>query len=267
MKYHPLKKHSPIPLYVQVANVIKRNIREGVLKEGALIPSESQLMKAYQISRITVRNALLRLEHDGEIFKVQGRGSFVADRDPFVITSPFLFFKEEMNKLGIDVSTQLVEFLNVYPTERVRSELKLKPGEMVTKVKRLIKVGSQSIGVRTLFLPLDIGEDLKGKDLTQISLLTYLNSNPQTRIARMEVRIQAAAIGDGDAEVMDVNTDNTVMVRGVIFWSHSGRPVMSGRVVYLAQHAIFKMQLNTDSVPSDISIGEIPARNSRAGLF
>jgi len=262
MKYFPLEKNSPVPLYVQLADSIKRNIREGILKENDLIPSESQLMEAYKISRITVRNALLRLEHDGDLFKVHGRGSFVAARDQFIITSPFFFFKEEMKKLGIDITDELVEFINVYPTDRVRAELKIKSGSMVTKVKRLIKMGKETIGLRSFFLPQDIGEGLKDHDMERLSLLDYLNGHPETRIARMEVKVQAAVIGDGDAEVMGVDTESTVLVRGVIFWTYSGRPVMSGRVVYLAQHAVFKMALNTDSASLDLSIEETPAHFS-----
>lgn len=259
MKCYELKKKSPIPLYVQLADVIKRNIREGILVENDLIPSESKLMEAYKISRLTVRNALLRLEHDRDIFKVHGRGSFVAARDRFIITSPFFFFKEEMKKLGIDISDELVECVNVYPTERVRRELKLKTGEVVTKVKMLIKMGTRAIGLRSLFLPSDIGDGLRNMELENLSLLEYLNRSPETRISRMEVTVQAAVIADGDAEVMGVDNESTVLVRGVVFWTHSGRPIMSGRVLYLAQHAIFKMQLNIDSVPLDVSIGESPA--------
>ena len=257
MKYFPLQKNGAVPLYVQLAEVIKQNIREGILKEGDLIPSESQLMDAYQISRITVRNAQLRLEYEGEIFKVHGRGSFVASKQLVVIPSPSLTFEEQMRKQGLDVSLHLVEFCDVYPNERVSSELGIAPGGMVTKLKRIIKIGTESIGMKILFVPLDIGENLKGKDLVNISLIDYLNSAPETRIARMEVRVRAAVIEDGDAEVMGVDTNNTVIVRGSIYWNHLRRPVMSGKILYLAQHALIKMEINAESTSSGVCIDDI----------
>ena len=263
MEYFPLKKNGAVPLYVQLAEVIKQNIREGILKEGDLIPSESQLMDAYQISRITVRNAQLRLEYEGEIFKVHGRGSFVAKNQLIVIPSPSLTFEEQMRKQGLDVSLHLVEFCDVYPNEGVSSELEIAPGGMVTKLKRTIKVGTESIGLKVLFVPLDIGRSLKGKDLSKISLIDYLNSTTDTRIARMEVRVRAAVIEDGDAEVMGVDTSSTVIIRGSIYWNHLRRPVMAGKILYLAQHASIKMEINAESAASGVCIDDIAVRALR----
>jgi GntR family transcriptional regulator len=257
MKYFPLQKNGPVPLYVQLAEAIRRNIREGILKEGDLIPSESQLMEAYQISRITVRNAQLRLEYEDEVFKVHGRGSFVAKKQLVVIPSPSLTFEEQMRKQGLDVSLHLVEFCDVYPNEGVSSELEIAPGGMVTKLKRTIKVGTESVGLKVLFVPLDIGKSLEGKDLAKISLVDYLNSTTETRIARMEVRVRAAVIENGDAEVMGVDTNNTVIVRGGVYWNYLGRPVMSGKILYLAQHALIKMEINAESASSGVCIDDI----------
>ncbi len=258
MKFYDLEKRSPIPLYVQLADIIKRNIREGILKENDLIPSEARLMEKYKISRITVRNALLRLEHDRDIFKVHGRGSFVAAKENIIITSPFYFFKSQMSKLGIDITEELIEFENVYPTERVRSELNLKPDELVTKVKRIMKMGNESIGLRSFFVPHKFGNKMRYDDVENRSMLDYLNENPATKIAKMEVKVQAAVIADGDAEVMGVDNNSTVLVRGVIFWTRLGVPIMSGRVLYLAQHAMFKMHLNIETIPMDVSVEERP---------
>ncbi len=115
MKCYPLTKNSPVPLYVQLADVITRDIREGILEAGALIPSESQLMETYQISRITVRNAMLRLEYEGEVFKVHGRGSFVASKRFVEVPSPTASFEEQMRRQGVEISQTLVEFGDVYP--------------------------------------------------------------------------------------------------------------------------------------------------------
>lgn len=257
MEYFPLQKNGAVPLYVQLAEAIRRNIREGILKEGDLIPSESQLMDAYKISRITVRNAQLRLEYEGEIFKVHGRGSFVASKQLVVIPSPSLTFEEQMRKQGFDVSLHLVEFSDVYPNELLRSELEIAPGEKVTKLKRTIKIGNESIGLKVLFVPLAIGKCLEGKDLSKISLIDYLNSSPETRIARMEVRVRAAVIEDGDAEVMGVDTSSTVIIRGSIYWNHLRRPVMAGKILYLAQHALIKMEINAESASSGVCIDDI----------
>jgi len=104
MKNYPIERDGAVPLYVQLSDIIKKNIVKGYLAPGSPIPSELQLMKAYDVSRITVRNALLRLEYSGEIFKVHGRGSFVSRKKIVDIPSPSFSWRRLMEKQGYNIS-------------------------------------------------------------------------------------------------------------------------------------------------------------------
>ena len=80
-KQFKILKESPLPLYVQLKEIIKQQIAEGILKEGALLPSERDLCKIYNISHITVRQALVELTKEGVLFRVPGRGTFVKGKE------------------------------------------------------------------------------------------------------------------------------------------------------------------------------------------
>ncbi|MBW2309287.1 MAG: GntR family transcriptional regulator [Deltaproteobacteria bacterium] len=67
------------PLYVQLADVLAEHIQQNRLQPGDPIPSENDLIQRYAISRMTVRIAMQRLETEGIIKKIQGRGTFVAE--------------------------------------------------------------------------------------------------------------------------------------------------------------------------------------------
>ena len=71
----------PQPLYAQIKEALRSRILEGHYKAHEQLPSESELIAAYGVSRITVRQALSDLQNEGLIFRVHGKGSFV-----FVIT-------------------------------------------------------------------------------------------------------------------------------------------------------------------------------------
>ncbi len=129
---------------------------------------------------------------------------------------------------------------------------------MVTKVKRVKKIGSESIGMDVMFLPQKICKSLTGKDLTRLSLITHLNSRPQTKVANMEVEVRAAVIEAGDAEVMQVDDSSTVLIRHCVFWNSLGQPVMSGKVIYLAQCAVIKMVVSAESASWGVSVDDIP---------
>ena len=67
------------PKYVRVKKNIKSNIINGKYKINEKIPTESELMAIYKVSRYTVRRAVGDLEHEGYIYRVQGGGMYVND--------------------------------------------------------------------------------------------------------------------------------------------------------------------------------------------
>ncbi|KFN10315.1 GntR family transcriptional regulator [Paenibacillus macerans] len=67
------------PLYMQIQEHFKNQILRGELRENEKIPSEKELMEQFDVSRITVANALTQLAKDGWIYRIPGRGSFVGE--------------------------------------------------------------------------------------------------------------------------------------------------------------------------------------------
>ena len=258
MKFYPIEKSGIIPVYIQLAEIIKKNIDEGRLKEGDLIPSELMFMKKYEISRVTVRNALLRLVYDGLLFKVHGRGTFVSSIDSLAITSPFDTLEKYFRDRGIKIKNELVEFVDVFPPDQIKIDLKLSPGEKAYKIKRIVKLEDKPIGMRTLFVPLPIGKMLKDKDLESQSLLHYINQDKRSRVTRMEIRIQAASIMDIEKDFMGVKEDSTVLVRSLIMWNSADKPVIAGRILYLSQYIGLKMEIVADNSKGQYLI-ETPA--------
>lgn len=256
MKYFTIERKGIEPLYVQLSSIVKRNIDEGYLKPGDPIPSESSLMEAYQVSRITVRNALLRLEYDGLLFKVHGRGTFVATQDLMTITSPFDSMEKQLRSRGVDIHQRLIEFKEVFPPEQIKLELKLRANQKATKIKRVVSAGGRSICLRTLFVPRDIGQAIKKDEVENNSILKVLKINGH-RAARMEVRIHASDMWGVDAEYMQVDEASTALVRRVVVWDDLNKPILAGRVVYLAQYVILKMEIKTDPHSAQCSVDEL----------
>ena len=77
-----LTRESPTPLYHQLKHIITQQIAEGVFKPGSAIPSERKLCELYDVSHITVRNALVELTREHVLFRVPGRGTFVSRELP-----------------------------------------------------------------------------------------------------------------------------------------------------------------------------------------
>lgn len=66
-----------VPLYYQLKQIIKEKILTGEWKTNQRIPSETELCSQYEISRGTVRQALMELVREGILYRKQGKGTFV----------------------------------------------------------------------------------------------------------------------------------------------------------------------------------------------
>src|SRR5258708_2825335 len=67
-----------VPVYVRLKETIRAGIDAGQWKIGDTIPSEREICAAYGISRMTARQAIGDLVHEGVLTRRQGRGTFVA---------------------------------------------------------------------------------------------------------------------------------------------------------------------------------------------
>lgn len=105
-----IERINPTPLYLQLKNKIRRDIRIGTLKPGDKLPSETQLQKTYNMSRVTVRNAMEELSIEGYIIKVQGKGSFVAQSDMLRLPAGMTSFTDDAKMQGITLTSKVVKF-------------------------------------------------------------------------------------------------------------------------------------------------------------
>src|SRR5215213_9135207 len=69
-----------LPKYQQVKRSLIAEIEMGRWATGGAIPSESQLLERFQVSRPTLVRSLQDLVREGYLFRRQGKGTFVADR-------------------------------------------------------------------------------------------------------------------------------------------------------------------------------------------
>jgi GntR family transcriptional regulator, histidine utilization repressor len=71
-----------LPLYQQVKEYIVGKINSGIIQPGMRVESEAELVASLNVSRMTVNRALRELAAEGEINRIQGKGTFVAEKKP-----------------------------------------------------------------------------------------------------------------------------------------------------------------------------------------
>lgn len=69
--------HHNSPLYLQIKKYLEKEIDTGIYKTHDQLPSEIELAKKFNVSRITSKNAILQLVEDGKVYRIPGKGTFV----------------------------------------------------------------------------------------------------------------------------------------------------------------------------------------------
>ena len=91
------------PLYKKIYVDLEKAILAGTYPPGSQLPTEMELSKSYQVSRITSKRALTELEQAGFIFRIRGKGSFVKEEPEQIIkkANRILFLLPFTNDLSV----------------------------------------------------------------------------------------------------------------------------------------------------------------------
>ena len=119
------------PKYLQIINYYQNLIDSGKLAEGEQMPTEEAIGQLFNVSRITVRQALDCMAQNGYIYKIQGKGSFVSSQKTDMQLNHLSGFSDEMRAMGMTPSTLLVDKALVLPSESVAKALRIEPDQKI----------------------------------------------------------------------------------------------------------------------------------------
>lgn len=145
-----MKATSPIlnstsPMYMQLAQKLREDIRVGVYPVGSRIPSEKELCEQYGISRVTVRKTLDMLVAEDLLTRKQGSGSFVAGsklaRNLHMVTS----FTEVARSQGKTVENKIIHIILLPADADDRAQLKLPCDSKVIETCRVRYVDGEAV--------------------------------------------------------------------------------------------------------------------------
>lgn len=126
------------PLHAKVSEYILDKIHSGEWPVGHMLPTEMELCRQFDLSRQSVRTAMLSLVNDGYLYRVKGKGTFVTTPHRVEDSTVFIeSFAEELHQRGIETETEVLEFRKMAADEHVLHELNLKENSSVIKLSRL----------------------------------------------------------------------------------------------------------------------------------
>jgi GntR family transcriptional regulator len=221
-----------VPIHAQIRNHLQAAIAEGILKPQERIPSEKALTEMYGVSRMTARQALSALVERGLVYKVQGRGTFVAqqkiDRDLVGLRSLY----EELETRGMRVGTKLLSAEVQKADEPTATALEVEPDAPVFILRRLRLADGEPIALHVNTIPVEVCPDLLEDTGGEMDSLYHYLEEQGIVLNRGVQRLEAMAADTQLARLLGVRPKAPILFQERITLGVDNRPIEMSLAYY-----------------------------------
>ncbi|MCU6337579.1 GntR family transcriptional regulator [Enterobacter quasiroggenkampii] len=148
------------PMYRQIADALREKISAGELKPGDALPTESSLQEAFNVSRVTVRQALKLLTEEQIVESIQGSGTYVKEErvnyDIYQLTG----FYEKLADRNVDTHSEVSIFEVLKADAKLAEKLNLSHDDKIWHVKRVRFIKQKPVNLEETWMPLAMFPDL-----------------------------------------------------------------------------------------------------------
>lgn len=227
-----LDRNSPVPLYAQLADILRSRIARGDWGPGEKIPSENELNALYGLSRMTVRGVITALVHDGLLFRVPGKGTFVAPEKIDTIPPAYRGVREQLEQAGYETSTRLLSSELETPSERVRERLGLGPADLVVAVHRVRSARDIPVSLHRTWVPAALAPGLEDTDTVSAQLCKVLEHDYGLAMKHVDEQLESTALSAEEAALLETKVGSpALLLRDLIHDTH-GRAFEYSQIVF-----------------------------------
>ncbi len=231
-----------IPLYYQVETVLRNKILSGDYQPGEALPSEDTLAEQYQVSRITVRQALASLDQDGLVVRQRGRGTFVTKEGQRVALPRFTGSIEDLVLMGLRTHTRVLDSGWLGPPEAVRRALGLKDQE-VLRIEKVRSIEGSPFSYVINYLPPAVGTRIPMELVSAKPMLMILEDELGILASEAEQTVEATIADANIAAMLDIRVGDPLLKAERTVYDAQHRPVEYVSVLYRADKYAFAMKL------------------------
>ncbi|MBE3585994.1 MAG: GntR family transcriptional regulator [Thermoanaerobacter sp.] len=199
-----INRNSFVPPYFQLAQILEQKILSGELRPGDSLPSENQLGKEYNLSRMTVRKCLSILAERGLISAHPGRGTFVSrpalDRAVFTIEE----FHKEMSRRGLDPEARLLAVKVLKAPAEIGEKLGLEEGGRVMYFCRLLLAGDTPMALERKYMRFKKGSPILENELQYKAFSEVISMHSDVLPVRSRMILRPVLVGEEDGPLLQV---------------------------------------------------------------
>lgn len=198
-----LNNDSAEPLYRQLESLLKDDIETGTFPAGSKLPTESELVAKYHVSRVTVRKALDALSQQGYLERRSGKGTFVADKKLQRTLDGVISFSQLCSEMGCVPGSKTVRRSIELASEREAAQLGVAEDSQIVVMERVRYADSNPVA----FEVTKFSEDflfLMNEDLTDGSLYELLDRKRGIRFTKSVKTVDIVYANSTEAKFLGV---------------------------------------------------------------
>jgi GntR family transcriptional regulator len=239
---------SPVPLYTQIKEILRSRVLDGSYKPHDQMPSESELMAAFGVSRITVRQALGDLQKEGLVFKIHGKGTYVSKPKAFQNVGQLMGFGEAMSRMGYETLSQVVSIKTIAAGKTVGPKLGVKEREPVSELRRVRYLNREPISLDVTYVPRAIGERLAKEDLAHRDIFLILENDYGLSLGEAQLQIEAMLADESLARFLKVEEGAPVLRIERLTFTAAGEPIDFEYLYYRGDAFQYRMRIERSHV-------------------
>ncbi|HLH33676.1 MAG TPA: GntR family transcriptional regulator [Alloacidobacterium sp.] len=238
-------KSGGIPLYVQIRERLRAELDE--MESDAPIPSEPDLEKKFNVSRITIRRAIEDLAAEGLLIRKQGRGTFVQRRKFTHELSGISSWTEQLKRLGFSPKTAHRKVRIEPAPSHLTETLRLSPDERVACFERVRLAAREPISHMINYVPMRLLPGFSVRQFSGESLYEFLEHEFGLAPAVSIDTVGARTASDEEADALHIEPKAPVLIVRRVSYLEDGTPLELAIVVSRGDRYEYQVSLEDRS--------------------
>lgn len=235
-----MPEHGRIPRYYAVRTKLLGLIEE--LGEGTALPAERELAQHYEVSRVTVRQAVGDLMLEGKLLRRQGSRTVVA---PPKVVQPLALvsYTEGMREQGVEPGRTVITAERLGADRELARQLRIDTGDEVVHLERVLLADGERVGLESTYLPSWRFPELLETFDQDHSLYAHLRDELGVVFDEAEERIETVLATPREALLIGTNASVPMVLLHRVSWSSDGVPIERVRSMFRGDRFSFVTRL------------------------
>ncbi len=231
-----------VPAYIRIHDALKKKIDDDFWEIGQRLPSERDLADDYEVSRMTLRQAITLLVEEGILERRVGSGTYVASHRVQEKMRGTTSFTEIVRSQGKTPSSQLVSYQRKPANETEIEQLQLKPSDYVVRMERVRYADNVPLVFEVASIPEKLIRKFKREDITEHFFQTLTDNGYE--IGKSQQTIYAKNASERVANYLKVPKNHAVLALTQVSYFTDGRPFEYVHSQYVGDRFEFYLENN-----------------------